>query len=223
MKSQRLIVKAPPAASAICPGCERECVMPVDTLSGAAGARSSFIVCDKRSDTNRVPVSSERLVQWQCSADLVSEFVAASLGLRPPTRQSKTAGPWEIGIFFVGKRNQMLCLEANGTLTLIAGKNGVPLADFIEFHGREYALDVAMVGRLVNAATTADDRYTPSNVRREARKLDTQAMYESWNKAYRELQKKRPGMSGSWYSKQIAKTEIGQGRDAETIRKNMKK
>ncbi len=47
-------------------------------------------------------------------------------------------------------------------------------------------------------------------------------MYESWRKEYRELQRKRPGMSGKWYSKQIAKTEIAQGRNSETIRKRMK-
>ena len=50
-----------------------------------------------------------------------------------------------------------------------------------------------MIRRLVDAATTADNRYTPSNARREARKLDTQAMYESWQKEYRELQTKTPG------------------------------
>jgi len=32
MKSQKLLVKAQPAASVVCPGCEQECVMPVHTL-----------------------------------------------------------------------------------------------------------------------------------------------------------------------------------------------
>jgi hypothetical protein len=80
-----------------------------------------------------------------------------------------------------------------------------------------------MVRRLVDASTTGDRRYTPSSARREARKLDTQAMYESWQKAYRDWRKKRPGMSDVWYSKRIAKMDIAKGRDSETIRKNMKK
>ncbi len=33
MKSQKIIVKARPATSAICPGCEENCVMPVHTLA----------------------------------------------------------------------------------------------------------------------------------------------------------------------------------------------
>jgi len=223
LKSQRLIVKTRPAPNAICPGCESNCVMPVHSPPETAGASAPFIVCDKRSDINRVSVSSERIIQWQCSSDLVSDFVATCLGVRGPTRQTDRAGRWEIGIVFGDKRSQMLCLETNDTLALVAGDNLVPLAEFIEFRDNHYVLDNATVRWLVDAATTADNRYTPSKARREARKLETQAMYEGWRKAYRELRKKRPDMSDVWYSKQIAKKDIACGRDAETIRKRMKK
>src|SRR5262245_20321897 len=65
LKAQRLLAKARPDSSVICPGCERACVMPVHTFPRASGAAASFIVCDKRSDINRVPVSVERLTQWR--------------------------------------------------------------------------------------------------------------------------------------------------------------
>ena len=68
-----------------------------------------------------------------------------------------------------------------------------------------------MIRRMVDAATTADNRYTPSNAKREARKLDTQAMYESWQKEYRELKRSKPGMSDVWYAQQIAKMDIAHG------------
>lgn len=223
MKSQCLISKARPADSAVCPGCEDNCTMPVHRLPRTSGHPSSFIVCDRRSDINRVPVSSERLNQWQCNAVLISGFVADSLGLRPSVRQTDIFGRWEIGMASGDKRSQMLCVEANGTLALVAGNNAVPLAEFIEFGEGKYSLNENMVSRFVDAATTADERYTPSNARREARKLDTQAMYESWRKAYRVLQKKRRNMSDVWYSQQIAKMDIARGKSAETIRKNMKK
>ena len=38
-----------------------------------------------------------------------------------------------------------------------------------------------------------------------------------------DLRKQRPNMSDVWYSQQIAKQDIAAGRDAETIRKHMKK
>ncbi len=48
-------------------------------------------------------------------------------------------------------------------------------------------------------------------------------MYEDWRKAYRDLKKHRKNMSDVWYSQQIAKQDIACRRDAETIRKHMKK
>jgi hypothetical protein len=223
MQSQRLVVKARPAPSAICPGCELQCVMPVNTVPAAARSAVSFIVCDKRNDTNRVPVSAGRLIQWQCNAELVCGFIAACLGLRRSDRQTATADLWEIGVATGNKRSQMLCLQANGGLTLVVGGNRVPLAELIVFGDGQYSLDDAMIRRMVDAATTADNRYTPSQVKREASKLKTQEMYLSWQKKYRELKRNNPGKTDSWCAQKIAKLDIAQGRDSETIRKNMKK
>ena len=82
-------------------------------------------------------------------------------------------------------------------------------------------LDAVMVQQLVDRATTADTRYTPSSARREVGKHETQAMYESWRKAYRALKRKHPGKSDVWCSQQIAKTHNPLGRDASTIKKHM--
>ena len=62
-----------------------------------------------------------------------------------------------------------------------------------------------------------------STARREARKLDTQAKYESWQKEYRKLKRKNPEKSDTWCSLQIKKLEIAQSCKSETIRKHMKK
>lgn len=220
MKSQKLLAKARPAASAICPGCERACTMPVYTVPARP---QSFIVCDKRSDINRVPLSAARLVQWRSDAEAVRGFIARSLGLRLSNQHHADPGLLNIGIASGDKRSQMLCLRAKGDLTLVAGNNGMPLPELVGFRDDEYSVDVAMVRQLVNSATTADPRYTTSNARREARKLDTQARHERWRKAYRELKKRRPKMSDVWYSQQIAKGEIADGHSADTIRKHMKK
>ena len=197
--------------------------MPVHTVPATARSAVSFIVCDKRSDTNRVPVSAGRLIQWQCNAELVCGFIAASLGLRRSDRQTANADLWEIGVATGNKRSQMLCLQADGGLTLVVGGNKVPLAELIGFCDGQYSLDGDIIRRMVDAATTADNRYTPSQVKREARKLETQELHASWQKEYRELKRSKPGKSDSWYAQQIAKMDIAQQRDPETIRKNMKK
>lgn len=145
-----------------------------------------------------------------------------SLGLRFSDQHHADPGLLTIGIASGGKRSQMLCLRIERDLILVAGDNSLPLPDLVGFHDGRYSVDAVMIRQLVDAATTADPRHTPSNARREARKLDTQAIYGRWQKAYRDLKKKHPHMSDVWYAKQIAKNELGDRRNAETIRKNMR-
>jgi hypothetical protein len=158
-----------------------------------------------------------------CDANAVCGFVARSLGLRRSDQHSANAGLLNIGIASGDKRSQMLCLRPNGDLALVAANNAVPLAELVGYRHGEYSVADDLIRQLVDSATTADPRYTPSNAKRAARKLDTQAIYERWRKAYRSLRKQRPNMSDVWYSQQIAKQDIAVRRKAETIRKRVKK
>ena len=222
VKTAGLLTQTAPAASVTCPGCEEECAMPVEMATLASGTLRPFVVCDKRDDTGRVPVPLAMLEQWQCSADAVCGFVAASLELRrSDKRRPASADFLEISVATGNKRSQMLCLQTDGELMLMAGGNKVPLADCVHYSDGAFSVDAGMINLLVDAATTADNRYTPSNAKREARKVDTQAMYKGWQKAYRELVKKRPNMPETWYANQIAKLPVAKGRNAGTIKKNM--
>jgi hypothetical protein len=225
LKAHKLLVKASPASTVVCPGCEQECTMPVHSVSVGTGKAASFIVCDKRDDINRVAVSSERLRQWRCGAEAVGAFVALSLGLRSESQRKvgAVAGLWEFGLVAGKKRSQMVCLSAGGALELVAGQNAVPLTELVRFGTEGYSVDSEAIRQLVDAATTGDSRHTPSNARREARKLKTQALHERWRKEYRALKQRRPGMSDVGYSKLIAKMDIAKGRSAETIRKHLKR
>ena len=221
LKSQGLLLKARPSKSVICDGCEQDCSMPVQTVTRANGSVTSFVVCDKRSDTNRVPVPAARLALWRCDAQAVCGFVASSLDLQPSPVQATEAGLLPIGIARGNKRTQMLCLRLHGHLALVVGTNAMPLADVVGFENGGFTLDHAVIHQMVDAATTSDPRHTPSTAKREAGKLDTQARYASWQKAYKALRKKRPNESNVWYSQQIAKTAIAQGLNASTIKKHM--
>ena len=223
IKKQKLVVRSRPSRSSVCLGCEQGCVMPVHTLQIKSGTPPSFIICDKRNDINRVPVPSEDLIQWQCHADSICNFVATSLGLRRSGKQKGNNRLWEIGIATGKKRNQMLCLQANGGLVLVAGNNKVPLAELIKFHDDKYLLNDAMISQLVDTTTTADNRYTPSDVKREVRKLETLDLHAAWAKEYRKLKKQYPGRPDTWFAQKIARMDIGHDRNPETIRKNMKK
>jgi hypothetical protein len=221
LKSQSLLLKARPAQSVVCPGCEQECSMPVHTVLRANAPATSFVVCDKRSDINRVTIPPARLAQWRCDAQMVCNFVAASLGLTQTTVQPSEAGLLPVGMARGSKRSQMLCLRVQGHTVLVVGDAAVSLADIIGFEDGGYTVDAASIRQMVDATTTADPRHTPSTAKREARKLDTQAVYAAWKKEYRALKKRRPDRSDVWYSEQIAKSAVGRGRNASTVKKHM--
>jgi hypothetical protein len=179
LKTHKLLVRASPAASVACPGCEQECAMPVHTVSAGVGKATTFIVCDKRDDINRVPVPAVRLRQWQCGAEAVGSFVAHSLGLRLESQRKTGTGLWALGLVTGKRRSQMLCLQTNGALKLVVGDSAFPLAEVVRAKTEGYSVDSEAIRQLVDAATTGDSRYTPSNARRETRKLNTQALHES--------------------------------------------
>ena len=221
MQSHQLLVRAGPATAVVCPGCEEECVMPVQTLPAGSGPPARFIVCDKRSDINRVVIAAEQVNQWKCDAEAIARFVSEHLDLHRNSRGADGSGMLPLGLAAGGVRRQMVWLRSDGDVALVAADTTVPLAELVDFDGGDYALDLDAIRRLVDSATNADPRYTPSTVRRGARKLDTEDRYERWRSEYRALRKQRPNMSKVWYSQQLAKQPIADGRSADTIRKHL--
>ena len=221
LKAQRLLVRARPAKTVVCPGCEADCVMPVQTIPAGPREAARFIVCDKRSDINRVALTTAHVDQWKCDGEALAWFVVEQLGLRRSRHRVDDSGMRPLGLAAGDTRHQMLDLRTRGDVTLVIADTAVALADLIDFDRGAYVLDTATIRHLVDAATTADPRYTPNQARRQARTLDTQARYARWQKAYRALRKRRPHMSDVWYARQIAGQEVAAGCRADTIRRNM--
>lgn len=221
LKAQKLIAKAPPATSVICSGCEENCAMSVETTPAPSGASAFFVVCDKRSDINRVAIAAGQLVQWKTSTAAIAKFIARSLSVRWQEATSH-GNQLEIGIVKAPRKSQLLCLRSERELLLVAGTSELPLAEALNFADERFGLDVKIVQQLINNSTTSDARYTPSNAKREARKLETNARNERWRKEYRKRKKDHPDKSDAWCAIQISKSDIAEGKSSETIRKNMK-
>lgn len=222
LQRQGLLRRGNPVQMLECPGCESACSMPVHSLPGPAGEPGAFVVCDRRDDINRVPVPLVALQQWGLSREAVVRWATAALGL-PQTRRRTAAGDgWELGIVQGQRRNQMALIRDQEGLRLVVGARTAPLEDLVRFVDEAYGLDVGLICQWADEATTGDARYTPSTVRREVRKLDTQAKYAAWHQEYMRLQQQYPNQSDVWYSAKIARESLGQGADSETIRKRMK-
>ena len=150
LKSQRVITKARPAASTVCPGCERECAMPVDRLYGTGRTPSAFVVCDKRSDINRVAVPISQLEQWQASGDSIADLLARLLGLQRSGADAASEGRWEVGVFKGAKHAGHLVLQASNGLTLELAGHSIPLSEVLAFEGDSFKLDERALTRRVD-------------------------------------------------------------------------
>lgn len=82
---EKLIKKAQPAQSLVCPGCEEACCRPVQTFPGTERA---FIICDLRSDISRVPVKLEQMQQWQISLGSIYKLLSDQADLAVALLQS---------------------------------------------------------------------------------------------------------------------------------------
>ncbi len=150
MKSQGLLTKARPATSTVCPECERECVMPVHVLPDKAREPAAFIVCDKRSDINRVSLPVSCLEQWQASGNSIAALLAVLLGLHRPGASGTDAARWEVGMLKGTKHSSHLVLVTDGKLTLSLAGHSVPLADVLALEGDAFRVDRRALSRLVD-------------------------------------------------------------------------
>jgi hypothetical protein len=150
MKAQRVLTRARPAVSVVCPGCEQQCVMAVQTQRDGLRRLSSFVVCDKRSDINRVPVPVGNLEQWQASGAAIADLVARLLDVRRPSGDEAKAGRWEIGMFRGAKHSSHLVLLRDRELTLSLAGHSIALVDLLEMKGDRLAIDRRMLMRCVD-------------------------------------------------------------------------
>jgi len=169
MKSQKLLAKARPASSAVCPGCESDCVKRVHVLSaeGNQPARA-FISCDSRDDVSLVPVDFGRLEQWQTTGELIADLLARLLGLTRPTSQAVDGGQWHIGVLKGKEHRSPVTLLAGDCLNLSLAGHVIPLVDVLAIEENTLTLDKSELIRLVDkpagdSKTISADQGTSEN------------------------------------------------------------
>lgn len=117
----------------------------------------------------------------------------------------------------------MVGLRMEDELKFVAGSSVLPFSKILRFREDRYGLEESRIRHWLDANAADEGPISSSHVRREARKLDTRKKHKDWRKAYRVLRREKPGMTDVWYSRQIARSDLGSGHRPDTIRKNMKK
>ncbi len=167
MKAQKLITRARPASSAVCPGCEEECVMPVHAIPQPSGDPALFIVCDKRDDIGRVPVPSAQLEQWQASGDSIADLLANLLSMQRPNMGSSSVGRWEVGVFRGAKHASHLVLMAEEKLTVTLAGYSIALSEVLALNGDVFKVDARRLTHLVDHPVAGAGDVESSEQRRE--------------------------------------------------------
>ncbi len=220
LMAARMLSTTSTAQTIECKACEQHCYSDIVFHGEAA-----FIVCEDaemQSQMGRMQIPVEQLQQWKISVKQIARVVAGFLGFDSKIEYKSSQENIRLGMLKGSKgrrpvtlNSKMLSLEVNGY--------EMPLRELLYFENDELLIDRARVDDCLNRSSRKEGKqYSPSIDKQEARKLKTQAMYQDWNDEYLALKQNHPNKSDSWYSIQIAKLDIAQGKKSETIRKNMK-
>lgn len=158
--------------------------MPVHVINVKARKPDAFIVCDKRSDINRVPVPVDRLEQWQATGESVAVLLARLLGLHRSGGTSGNATRWEVGVLKGAKHSSHLVLVADGSLTLSLAGHSIPLADVLTLAGRAFKVDRRTLNRLVDRPVAGAGDVESAAQRRERLKKRVHALKVKGVKAF---------------------------------------
>ncbi len=192
-----LLVKARPASSVVCPGCEQQCVMPVHTIPGGERGPAVFVVCDKRDDINRVAIELNYLEQWQASAESVADLLANLLSLRRPGGGVSHTGRWDVGLFKGVKHSAHLVLTANCKLELTLAGHSMALVDFLDLVDGEFKVDKRALTRRVDQPISGAGDAESASQRRARIRNRVRALKAQGNKAFLKTVSREEGISVS--------------------------
>ncbi len=197
MKAQKLITRARPASSAVCPGCEEECVMPVHAIPVSSGEPALFIVCDKREDISRVSVPVSHLEQWQASGDSIADLVAELLSLQRSRTENLSPGRWEVGLLRGTKHASHLVLLAGDRLTLTLAGHSIVLDEVLRLERGQFKVDKHRLVRLVDQPVAGAGDTESAEQRRERIKKRINELKVKGVKAFLKTVAEEEGVSTS--------------------------
>lgn len=171
IKAEGLLVKGPPAHAVVCPGCEEDCTMPVETDTTPSGTLRAFVVCDKRDDVARVAVARDVLEQWTCSPERVADVLARLLGIRRSGGDTP-ALRWDVGVLKGTKQNGAhVVLGIENELRLTIAGHSLPVSDVLELGEKGLILERRALLRCVdNPVAAAGDQESAEQRKERLRK-----------------------------------------------------
>jgi len=166
LKAEGLLVKGPPADTLTCPGCEEDCLMPVEIATTASGALRAFVVCDQRDDVGRVAIARDLLEQWTSSPERVADVLARLLNIRRSGSDS-TARRWDVGVLKGAKGSAHVVLGIENELRLTIAGHSLPVADVLELGEKSLSIERRALLRCVDNPVAAAGSQESAEQRRK--------------------------------------------------------
>lgn len=166
LKADGLLVKGSPADTLTCPGCEEDCLMPVEIATTSSGTLRPFVVCDKRDDVARVVIARDLLEQWTSSPERVADVLARLLGIRR-SGSDATARRWDVGVLKGGKGSAHVVLGIENELRLTIAGHSLPVADVLELGEKGLSIERRALLRCVDKPVAAAGDQESAEQRRE--------------------------------------------------------
>lgn len=169
LRAEGLLVKGSPADTLTCPGCEEDCLMPVEIATTSSGTLRAFVVCDKRDDVARVVIARDLLEQWTCSPERVADVLARLLGTRRSS--DDTAGRWDVGVLKGAKGSAHVVLGIENELRLTIAGHSLPVVDVLKLGDKGLSIERRALLRCVdNPIAAAGDEPSAAQRRERLRK-----------------------------------------------------
>lgn len=151
-KSHGVLRPGKPGDSAVCPGCERACVMPVQQRQ-RAGATAAFVVCDKRDDIGRVPLVPALLERWRVDSQTLGDALAGLLGAGACHPLPGVAFAFRLGdaVGAADKAPVQLRFDDGGRVRLDVAGHALDLASMLAIRAGKLVLDIRHLGRCADA------------------------------------------------------------------------
>jgi hypothetical protein len=142
-----------PSDTAVCPGCERACVMPVQQRQQPTRPAAAFVVCDKRDDLGRVALTAAHLERWRVDGQTLGDALAGLLDTSACHPVPGVSFLYRLGVVegAADKAPVQLRFEESGRAVLEVAGHSVELAAVLKVAGTKLALDTRHLARCADA------------------------------------------------------------------------
>ena len=230
----KLIKPVSAAQNIECTGCENNCYMDVISYKVSHEINEQprhYIVCEdseKQTQMGRIQVPNEQLKQWQLSIKNVALLLAQLLGFDSNKLDVKQNNI-RLGMLKSSHHGRKWASLNKQPLALDLSQIQIPLTELLFVDNGKLTIDRARIDAVlaVKQPIKAKD-YQSNNDKRDQRKDNTQAMYQSWQDEYEKLKREnlnksnQPKKTKGWYAYKISKMDIAQGGTAANITRVLK-